>query len=223
VAFAAALPDLPPAEREALTGAAARSLFRLMAYKDEYEVARLLSATAFRDKLDADWDGGRVVYHLAPPFLPARKDARGRPVKRSFGGWLTPMLRLLARGKALRGTAFDPFGRMAERREERELITWFEDILTRLPALITRPAATPRWTSWPPRSRCAAMARSSMPPSPQGRAAQRQGPMRRWRAMPRIGSAADATGRPGPDRASASAQPVRGNRRARRWAFQPDR
>ena len=137
VAFAAALPDLPPTEREALTGAAARSLFRLMAYKDEYEVARLLSATAFRDKLDADWSGGRVVYHLAPPFLPARKDARGRPVKRSFGGWLTPMLRLLARGKALRGTGFDPFGRLAERREERELITWFEDILTRLPALVT--------------------------------------------------------------------------------------
>ena len=136
LAFQAALPALPEAETETLIRAAAQSLFRLMAYKDEYEVARLLTAPEFTSQLTADWDGGRVVYNLAPPFLPARRDARGRPVKRQFGSWLTPGLRLLARGKALRGTALDPFGWMAERREERALIGWYEALLDQLPVLI---------------------------------------------------------------------------------------
>ncbi|MDO5640967.1 MAG: indolepyruvate ferredoxin oxidoreductase family protein [Paracoccus sp. (in: a-proteobacteria)] len=133
--FSAALPPLDDAE--ALIRSAAASLFRLMAYKDEYEVARLLTAPEFTTGLARDWEGGRVVYNLAPPFLPARRDARGRPVKRRFGPWLTPLLRLMARGKALRGTAFDPFGRMRERREERALILWFEGVLGNLPARIT--------------------------------------------------------------------------------------
>ncbi len=136
LAFQAAMPALPEAETETLIRAAAQSLFRLMAYKDEYEVARLLTAPEFTSQLTADWDGGRVVYNLAPPFLPARRDARGRPVKRQFGSWLTPGLRLLARGKALRGTALDPFGWMAERREERALIGWYEALLDQLPVLI---------------------------------------------------------------------------------------
>ena len=135
--FQAALPTLSAGEAEALTWLAAQSLFRLMAYKDEYEVARLLTAPEFTDRLATDWEGGRIVYNLAPPFLPARRDARGRPVKRRFGNWLTPALKALARGKALRGTALDPFGWMAERREERALIGWYESLLDRLPAQIS--------------------------------------------------------------------------------------
>ncbi|SDD39133.1 indolepyruvate ferredoxin oxidoreductase [Paracoccus isoporae] len=129
-AFSDALPDLPAPQREMLVAAATRNLFRLMAYKDEYEVARLLTLPGFRDNLAKDWQGGRIVYHLAPPFLPARRDARGRPVKKRFGGWLTPALRLVARGKRLRSTAMDPFGWQAERREERELIAWYDTMLS---------------------------------------------------------------------------------------------
>lgn len=131
--FQQALPDAIPDD---LTRIAAQSLFRLMAYKDEYEVARLLTDPGFTDKLAKDWQGGRVVYHLAPPFLPARKDARGRPVKRSFGPWLTPLLRVMARGKSLRGGTLDPFSYSAERREERALIGWFEAILRDLPPML---------------------------------------------------------------------------------------
>ncbi|OKO68616.1 DUF6537 domain-containing protein [Bradyrhizobium sp. NAS96.2] len=101
-----------------------------MAYKDEYEVARLHMHTGFLDELRREFDGDFTVqYHLAPPFLPARLDARGRPKKRAFGQWLQTPLRLLAGLKGLRGTAFDIFGYTAERRAERELITWYEALI----------------------------------------------------------------------------------------------
>ncbi|MGX1110454.1 MULTISPECIES: indolepyruvate ferredoxin oxidoreductase family protein [Bradyrhizobium] len=116
--------DLP------LTDAVARALFKLMAYKDEYEVARLHMQTGFLDELKREFDGDFTVqYHLAPPFLAARRDARGRPKKRAFGQWIQTPLRLLARLKGLRGTAFDVFGYSAERRAERELITWYEALI----------------------------------------------------------------------------------------------
>jgi indolepyruvate ferredoxin oxidoreductase len=100
----------------------ARYLFKLMAYKDEYEVARLHADPAFRDRLAAQFDGDiRVHYHLAPPAL-ARRDARGEPVKRRFGPWMGTAFRVLAKLKFLRGTALDPFGRTAERRTERALV-----------------------------------------------------------------------------------------------------
>jgi indolepyruvate ferredoxin oxidoreductase len=112
---------------EALTDAVARSLFKLMAYKDEYEVARLHMETGFLDALRQEFEGDfKVKYHLAPPLLPSRKDARGRPRKRAFGPWLQVPLKLLARAKFLRGTPLDPFGFTAERRRERELIGWYE-------------------------------------------------------------------------------------------------
>jgi indolepyruvate ferredoxin oxidoreductase len=98
-----------------------------MAYKDEYEVARLHMETGFIDELREQFDGAfSVKYHLAPPFLPAVKDARGRPRKRSFGPWIRMPLKLLARLKGLRGTPFDVFGYSAERRTERDLIVWYE-------------------------------------------------------------------------------------------------
>jgi indolepyruvate ferredoxin oxidoreductase len=112
---------------EKLTDAVARSLFKLMAYKDEYEVARLHMESGFLDELRREFAGDfKVRYHLAPPLLPSHQDARGRPRKRAFGQWLQTPLKLLARAKFLRGTPFDPFGYSAERRGERELITWYE-------------------------------------------------------------------------------------------------
>jgi indolepyruvate ferredoxin oxidoreductase len=122
--------------------AVARSLFKLMAYKDEYEVARLHTDTAFLDGLRRDFgDDFRMVHHLAPPMLSAAKDARGRPFKRQFGPWIRMPLRLLARMKRIRGTVLDPFGHTAERRMERELIAWYEGIVERCMQRLS-PAAT---------------------------------------------------------------------------------
>ncbi|WP_454732794.1 MULTISPECIES: indolepyruvate ferredoxin oxidoreductase family protein [Cupriavidus] len=109
-----------------LTEAVARNLAKLMAYKDEYEVARLYADPAFLDKLRARFEGepGRdyqLGFHLAPPLL-ARRDARGHLVKRRFGPATLGVFRLLARARGLRGTAFDVFGKTAERRAERRLI-----------------------------------------------------------------------------------------------------
>jgi indolepyruvate ferredoxin oxidoreductase len=114
---------------EALTEAVARALFKLMSYKDEYEVARLHMETGFLDELRRNFDGDYTVnYHLAPPFLASGRDARGRPHKRRFGPWIQTPFRLLARLKGLRGTALDVFGYSAERRMERELIGWYESL-----------------------------------------------------------------------------------------------
>ena len=118
---------------EALSAAAAKSLFKLMAYKDEYEVARLHRDAGFATKIAAEFGPGATVnYHLAPPLWPTGKDHRGRPNKRRFPGWaMRPGFALLARMKGLRGTAFDVFGRHPERQMERALITWFEGLMER--------------------------------------------------------------------------------------------
>ncbi len=109
-----------------LTEAVAQGLFKLMAYKDEYEVARLHTDPAFKAEIDAQFEAlpgqtPRLVHHLAPPLL-ARRNERGELVKRPYGPWLRPALALLARCKGLRGTALDPFGHSAERRQERALV-----------------------------------------------------------------------------------------------------
>ena len=132
---------------QTLTDTVAKSLFRLMAYKDEYEVARLHTQTGFAERLRRDFDGDfRIVHHLAPPFLASGKDWRGRPLKRAFGPWIRLPFHLLARMKGLRGTAFDPFGHTAERRMERELIAWFEKLAARAAAGATA-ATSDRWTA----------------------------------------------------------------------------
>ncbi|MBN7763950.1 indolepyruvate ferredoxin oxidoreductase family protein [Nitratireductor aquibiodomus] len=116
-----------PFGSDAVSRAVARSLFKLMAYKDEYEVARLHTQTGFSTRIAEEFEGDyRIVHHLAPPFLASGTDARGRPLKREFGPWVRLPFRMLARMKRLRGTPFDPFGRTAERRMERELIGWYE-------------------------------------------------------------------------------------------------
>jgi indolepyruvate ferredoxin oxidoreductase len=122
-----------PLNSEALTEAVARALFKLMAYKDEYEVARLHMQGGFLDELKREFeDGFSVQYHLAPPFLSSSRDARGRPRKRAFGQWIQMPLAMLARLKGVRGTPFDPFGYTHERRTERELITWYEGLIERM-------------------------------------------------------------------------------------------
>ncbi|HEU4519116.1 MAG TPA: indolepyruvate ferredoxin oxidoreductase family protein, partial [Microvirga sp.] len=124
----------------ALTDAVARSLFRLMAYKDEYEVARLYTDGSFERQLASTFEGEglRLEFHLAPPLLARRDPATGAPRKMSFGPWMMRAFRVLARLKGLRGTALDPFGYSHERRTERRLVGDFEalveEILGRLDA-----------------------------------------------------------------------------------------
>jgi len=126
---ALAAADPRAAETDSLTATAARSLYKLMAYKDEYEVARLYTQPEFRAALEAQFDGDyRLRFNLAPPLLP-KKDASGRPVKREFGAWMLTAFRLLAPLRRLRGTALDPFGYTRERGEERQDIADFEALL----------------------------------------------------------------------------------------------
>jgi indolepyruvate ferredoxin oxidoreductase len=102
---------------------------RVLAYKDEYEVARLYTAPEFRQSLAKVFDGEvRIAFNLAPPMLPG-KASDGRPKKREFGPWILPVFRLLARLKVLRGTWADPFGRTTDRKLERRLIALYEDDL----------------------------------------------------------------------------------------------
>jgi indolepyruvate ferredoxin oxidoreductase len=106
-----------------LTEAVAKNLFKLMAYKDEYEVARLYTDGAFATKLGEKFGGDvRLKFHLAAPLLARRDKVTGHLQKKEYGGWIIHAFRLLARLKFLRGTAFDPFGYTAERKAERKLI-----------------------------------------------------------------------------------------------------
>ncbi len=116
-----------------LTAAVARSYFKLLSYKDEYEVARLHTQTGFLADLKKEYGASaRIRFHFAPPILNLRTDSRGRPIKREFGTWMLPILKVLARMKRLRGTRFDIFGSTAERRMERALIREFENRVEQL-------------------------------------------------------------------------------------------
>ena len=119
--------ELEISNSDKLTRAAAKSYFKLLSYKDEYEVARLHTQTDFLQSIRQEFgDKARLRFHLAPPVLNARVDARGRPQKREFGAWVLPVFRLLAALRGLRGTVFDVFGFTSERRSERALIDEFE-------------------------------------------------------------------------------------------------
>ncbi len=108
-----------------LTETVAKYLYKLMAYKDEYEVARLHSDPAFAQKLAAMFEGDyKVHFHLAPPLL-AKRDAQGHLVKQAFGPWMLSAFRVLAKLKALRGTKLDIFGYSEERQTERALIVQY--------------------------------------------------------------------------------------------------
>ena len=114
----------------ALSEAVARYLFKLMAYKDEYEVARLYTDTSFVERVKSTFDGDnlRLEFHLAPPLLARRDKVTGEPKKMSFGPWLLGAFGVLKKFKVLRGTPLDPFGYSAERRTERRLIAEYSQI-----------------------------------------------------------------------------------------------
>ena len=113
-----------------LSEAVARYLFKLMAYKDEYEVARLYTETGFLQRVRAQFDGDlRFEFHLAPPLLAKVDPATGEPKKRSYGPSVLRLFRLLAKFRFLRGTPFDPFGYSIERRTERQLIADYRALI----------------------------------------------------------------------------------------------
>jgi indolepyruvate ferredoxin oxidoreductase len=123
-----------------LTTAVARYYFKLLAYKDEYEVARLYTETSFLDSLkDKFEDGYSLRFHFAPPIFstPAAACA-GVPVKKVFGPWILHVLRILAKLRFLRGTGLDFFGHTAERRSERALIEEYEGVIDELLARLDR-------------------------------------------------------------------------------------
>ena len=118
---------------EQLAQAAALGYFRLLAIKDEYEVARLYSDGVFARELALRFEGNtKLRYHLAPPLLARRDPLTGQLRKMRFGPWMGGALALVARFKRLRGTLLDPFGHTAERRMERRLISEYEALMQKV-------------------------------------------------------------------------------------------
>ncbi len=124
--------------RDGLALAVAKTYYRLLAYKDEYEVARLYSDGTFLQELAEQFEGDvRLGFHMAPPLLSRRDPLSGHLLKREFGAWAMPAFRLLARLKRLRGTPLDIFGHSEERRMERRLIVDYERTADELLAKLT--------------------------------------------------------------------------------------
>ena len=116
----------------------ARYYLKLLAYKDEYEVARLYTDGAFAKKIAGMFEGDyKVAFHLAPPLIAKLDPVSGEPRKMRFGPWIMPAFKVLKRLRFLRGTAFDPFGHTEERRMERALIGEYEDCVGQLLAGLT--------------------------------------------------------------------------------------
>jgi indolepyruvate ferredoxin oxidoreductase len=113
-----------------LAEAVAHNFFKLMAYKDEYEVARLYTEGSFLRRLNEQFEGDfKLSFHLAPPLLAPRDPATGRLVKRRYGAWMLGAFKLLAKLRFLRGTRFDIFGYTAERRGERRLVADYASLM----------------------------------------------------------------------------------------------
>ncbi|MBT7663976.1 MAG: hypothetical protein HN608_03585 [Rhodospirillaceae bacterium] len=113
-----------------LTEAVAQNLFKLMAYKDEYEVARLYTDTAFQTSLEKQFEGDlKLTFHLAPPLLSRRDPDSGELIKREYGPWIMTAFKYLAKMKGLRGGTFDIFGRTDERRAERAAIPAYRGVM----------------------------------------------------------------------------------------------
>ncbi len=119
--------------------AVAKNLYKVMAYKDEYEVARLYSNGDFMAQLKKQFEGDfQLRFHLAAPIMMKINSGTGLPVKRTFSQWILPLFSLLARLKFLRGTLFDVFAHSAERNKERQWRDEYEKLLTELIAGLTR-------------------------------------------------------------------------------------
>ena len=137
--------------RDELAETVAVSLFKLMAIKDEYEVARLFTDGSFERQLRGEFSGWkRLEFHLAPPLFAKRDPTTGRLRKQTYGPWMMKAFRLLAMARRLRGSWLDPFGRSAERRMERRLLADYfaalDDIVARLRRPITRTPSRSRPT-----------------------------------------------------------------------------
>ena len=117
-------------DSEVLADAVARNLFKLMAYKDEYEVGRLYSDGRFKAELESQFEGDyTLTFHLAPPLWSKINPETGLPVKRDFGPWMGRAMTWLARFRFLRGTPLDIFGRTEERRVERRQIEEYKAMI----------------------------------------------------------------------------------------------
>jgi indolepyruvate ferredoxin oxidoreductase len=178
-----------------LAEAAARYLYKLMAYKDEYEVARLHTDPAFLARLDAMFPNGYAVkYNLAPPAIAKRDPVSGQLIKRQFGPWMQTAFRFLAKRKGLRGGALDFFGKTAERQQERQLI---EDYIADLELICAQLT---------PANHAAAVALASVPDEIRGYghvkehslAEAQQLREQRWQALRDAGSRPSAAPQPAP-------------------------
>ena len=128
-------------QRNQLTTVVARNLAKLMAYKDEYEVARLYSEPVFLQKMREQFEGEpgkdyQLKFHLAPPLL-AKRNAQGQLIKQRFGSWMLPAFRMLAKFKIIRGTQLDIFGYTEERKAERSLIEEYIELVNDLSRTLT--------------------------------------------------------------------------------------
>ena len=122
----------------ALTEAVARYAFKLMAYKDEYEVARLYTDGTFLRRLNEQFEGDfKLRFHLAPPLVAPRDATTGHLQKRRYGGGMMRAFKLLAKLRFLRGTPFDVFGYTAERRGERKLVADYEALMDEIAAKLS--------------------------------------------------------------------------------------
>jgi indolepyruvate ferredoxin oxidoreductase len=120
---------------QALQEFVARSYFSVLAYKDEYEVARLHTESGFVDSVKRNFGAGvRMSFHFSPPLFAGLDPATGRPKKYELGPWVLPILRVLAKLRWLRGKKLDPFRWSADRRLERELLARYEAALDRIGA-----------------------------------------------------------------------------------------
>jgi indolepyruvate ferredoxin oxidoreductase len=121
-----------------LTEAVARYYFKLLAIKDEYEVARLYAETDFVKRVAAQFEGDyKLRFHLAPPTLKKPDNASGEPAKSTYGSWMLPVFRMLAKLRRFRGGPLDVFGKTAERRHERALIGEYETLVDELLSRLT--------------------------------------------------------------------------------------
>lgn len=117
-------------EKKELHTAIRNNLFKLMAYKDEYEVARLYAETDFADQVKKQFEGDYTInFNLAPPLLARKKDGAGRPKKMRFGPWMFQAFKVLAKFRRLRGTPFDIFGYSHDRKVERKVLAEYLRIL----------------------------------------------------------------------------------------------
>jgi indolepyruvate ferredoxin oxidoreductase len=140
-ALVAVADDAEKSRAKGMTGfadAVAHNLFKLMAYKDEYEVARLYTDGDFAKKLRRQFEGDfKLEFHLAPPLLAPRDPVTGHLKKRAYGAWVFRAFKVLAMLRRVRGTALDPFGRTAERRMERQLVADYAALIPELAAALT--------------------------------------------------------------------------------------